>query len=110
MVAARAALAPSTGDALVNEVADRDGGSDHSEEWMRVAGEAAAGEPLQLAIAVADRVSFRTFDFAATFGAGKMKHDVIPSKHRLDCRWRKGCTKIVALFEGSSRKRPEVPV
>ena len=90
MAAARAALAPSTGDALVNEVADREGGSDHSEEWMRVAGQPTGGKALEVHVIETDGITFRAFDFAAAFGAGKMKHDVIPSKHQLDDRREKG--------------------
>lgn len=105
MAAIGAALAATTGDALVDEVADRDGAGDYPEKRVRVAGHAAAGELLEAAVAEADRVVLGSFDVATTLGAGKMKHYVIPSEHRLDCRCRKGCLRGEADIRERGGKR-----
>lgn len=82
MAAIGAVLAATAGDALVDEVADRDRGSDHSEQRMCMAGQVAARETLQMTVAVKHRVVFGRFDVAAAFGAGKVKHGEIPSSEK----------------------------
>lgn len=107
MAAARAVLAATAWNALINEVTSRDRRSDQSNQGMGVARHRTVSKPLQVAVSLTNAFGLRAFDFAATLGAGKMKHDVIPYEHRLNCRRRKGCLRGEADIRETGRNKPK---
>jgi hypothetical protein len=74
-----APLASPAGEPLIDEAANRDRRGSQPEDGVRVAGHAATGKSLQMAVGVAEGVAFGRFNFAAAFGTGEIEHDAIPS-------------------------------
>jgi hypothetical protein len=80
VAACGAAFATAAWDALVDKVANSDGGGDQPEQRVRVAGHMATGEPLHLAVAVGDGVIFGGLAFASADRTRSEQHGLFPLK------------------------------